>query len=147
MTMTFRSTITNDQRAFDAVCHHLAKQQRRARTRLTDASRNPGAFACEYFSSSTGYRCAIGALLTLPSAQYAEEHYGGEGISILAEYMPQLIDLPDLDIDLLQQLQQAHDESDTLRELRTTLSEIAEAWQLNPAAITLIQKWEGSTDV
>lgn len=139
MTMTFKHSITSDQRAFNAVCRHLATQKHRARTRLTDEPISPSAYACQYFTERTGDRCAIGALLTHTSARYAEEHYSGEGITSIAQFIRPF---PDISLTLLEQLQTAHDESDDLTQLRFTLSTIAEDFNLNPAAIQSITSWE-----
>jgi hypothetical protein len=145
MTMTFRSTITSNQRAFNAVCRHLAAQKTRARTRLTNPSHNPdhhAAYACEYFNPTTGHFCAIGALLTRSSAQYAEYHYSGEGIASIAAYIsPSPRDLG-LSEELLENLQTAHDQSDTLTELHSELHAVADTYGLNPAAISSITEWK-----
>lgn len=143
MTMTFRSTITSNQRAFNAVCRHLSQQKRRARTRLT-APESPPAYACEYFNARTGHLCAIGALLTQASAQHAEQHHSGEGIASIREFIQPSQDQLDLSTELLENLQTAHDESDTLTELHNTLHQIAAQYELNPAAITTITSWENT---
>lgn len=143
-TLRFRSTITSNQRAFNAVCRHLAKQQTRARTRLTAEPNTKHAYACEYFTQRNGNRCAIGALLTLSSAQDAEHHYHGQAIAKIAQYISPDFSELNLSINLLTNLQQAHDESDTLTELRQNLTDIASAFHLNPAAIQAITKWEGT---
>lgn len=143
--LKLRSTITSNQRAFNAVCRHLAAQKTRARTRLTAEPSHHAAYACEYFNERTGHLCAIGALLTRQSAQLAEEHHSGEGVASIADFIsPHPTEL-NITVGLLEHLQTAHDESDTLPELRSELHAVASTYNLNPAAIGAITVWEGTT--
>ncbi len=94
MTHAFTLTVDTDQEAFDAVVRHLAA----ATVRAADMN------GCAYLTSG-GLRCAVGALLDDPSSRAVEL----PTIELFLAVDDGLIDVGDIDVDLLQGLQGAHD--------------------------------------
>jgi hypothetical protein len=114
-----------DQEIFDRVCAHLARQGERA----IEAGR------CKY-RTPDGLRCAIGGLLP------EDADYGPlEGLSIEGLINNGLVSV-DVNRELLEQLQQAHDGMYSAAELREELRKIARRFGISPAAVETIQRWD-----
>lgn len=111
------------QEIFDTVCEHLAKQGRRA------INADDG---CKY-RINDGRMCAVGCLLR--DSEYYQDMEGRNVRAIalpprLAEHLNLLIDL-----------QRAHDDSVTPQGIRDRLMETAAYINLNPYKVELIQSW------
>lgn len=124
-----------EQEIFDAVCAHLARQQRPA-VDVVGADR-----MCVYHASD-GCKCAVGCLI--PDALYVPEI---EGLSLsdaavigepeLGQLLPFIVDHG----GLLNDLQVAHDTAENAVSLRRMLKVTAKARGLKADAADTVQAW------
>lgn len=121
----FSPGIDSNQAAFDHVCEHLATQGVQA----TQGD------SCVYWDFQTDHRCAIGSLVPEAVAVTLEEQYGGLGVD----------DIPfsfgEISMELLNELQDAHDSTFHADHLRNNLTDIADRWALDPAKVFEIKRW------
>ena len=120
-----KSYLKTEQQIFDAVCKHLAKQK----TRSINIS------GCVYYDKDSGNRCAIGGIMPIESAKLTEQKYSGENIYGVSHSVPLE------NVDLLEDLQVAHNSNKTLLELKNELLGIARRYNLDSSAVELIKEW------
>ena len=93
--------ILSNQTAVNKVVKHMLAQGEKAY--------NSSAKVCVYWDERTGKRCAIGCLMTKKECTYAERY--GDVMGLLdGEVLPER--LLDLDLELLMDLQDVHDNKD-----------------------------------
>lgn len=120
------------QDLFNKVCQTFAEQKRKSLD---------GNF-CQYrlWGGADGNeclaKCAVGALI--PDEKYQPE-MESHSVDTLMVYFPDLIN-PRLSC-FLSSMQCAHDESDSLRELKRRLRDVADTYDLNDYAVSLIKEW------
>lgn len=115
----------NHQELFNRVCSHLAQQGRPAR----DSKGN-----CFYrmLDNLTLLACAFGCLY--PDEVY-DPSFEGKGIALLPfKY--------DVETGFLKYLQDVHDRSSTLLDLKNKLSAIAYSYNLDGSLVESIDRWD-----
>lgn len=92
--------VSTNQETFDAVCKHLFAMTKRA---ITESG------FCSY-RTIDGRRCAIGALISDRQAEKAGITYRTGGSVFALVTYDHLLNVGDVDLDLLGDLQQVHDD-------------------------------------
>lgn len=120
------------QEIYDTVCAHLAKQKTRSMTMDS----------CSY-RGEDNKSCAVGCLIT--NDEYDEEMDSIHlitGVREIFERYPHVANRIGMDnLPLLGRLQVAHDTPTSAKDLKLTLSNIAETFQINKGAEEQITEW------
>lgn len=125
------------QETFDFIVNHLAQQK-------TPARSVEG--CCKYLIEETGKKCAVGCLL---SAEMAKECDAWPGDTSIAEVWDRAKDELEVSglgrresIDFYGAMQNAHDITDGVEELKRRLRKVADSYSLNADSVNNITEWK-----
>lgn len=119
----------NSQQIFDKVCKHFAKQKQQS------ASGRHCKYRFETGNKKKVLKCGVGIFIS--KKEYKEDF---EGLQVDLLNDNKIIN--DENMSLLSRIQRAHDVSDNINKIKSTMNHIADDFELNNKCVELITEWK-----